>query len=155
MGTAQILWLFDRPIPFPNGPGRGLLGQILLSVWEGAAVRANTLRLLLVSVVTLCAVGESRSQSAGELFRACTGTDKLASTMCGMYMAGFMSGLTYEQITRGSGPQKICLPKGITGQQVQQVFEGFMRDYPKLQNEPKVDQPSFIIGLALRSAVHV
>jgi len=112
-------------------------------------VRTNTLRLLLVGVVTLCAVRENRSQSAGDLFRACTGTDRAASTMCGMYMAGFMSGLTFEQITRGSGPKKICLPEGITGQQVQQVFEGFMRDYPKLQNEPKVDQPSLIIGMAL------
>ena len=65
-------------------------------------MRTNTLHLLLVGVVTLCAVGESRSQSAGDLFRACTGIDKAASIMCGMYMTGFVSGLTYEQAARGT-----------------------------------------------------
>lgn len=98
----------------------------------------------------LLATREGRSQmSVGDLFRYCTTGDETLSQVCGVYMTGFMNGLNYEQITRGNGPEKICLPKDITGQNVKDVFEGFMRDYPKLQIAPEITQPSIIVGMAL------
>jgi hypothetical protein len=69
-----------------------------------------------------------------------------------MYMAGFMNGMTFEQLTRRNGPAKICLPEGMTGDQVKSVFEGFMRDYPKLQAEKGLDQPGLVVGMALLRA---
>lgn len=95
---------------------------------------------------------EGRSQSAGDMFRYCTGSDTTLSTMCGLYMAGFMNGVSFEQTTRGNGAQKICMPNDITGERVKEVFEGFMRDYPKLQNDPRINKPEIIIGMALLRA---
>jgi len=72
--------------------------------------------------------------------------------MCGVYMAGFMNGVTFEQLTRGNGPTKICMPDGIDGNRVKQLFEGFMREYPKLQTEAGLDQPGLAVGMALLRA---
>jgi hypothetical protein len=95
---------------------------------------------------------EAKSLSTGEVFAACTSTDKTAETMCAIYMTGFMNGITFDQITRGDGPNKICMPKGITGNDVKVIFEKFMRDNPKLQNETKLDQPAVVVGMALFQA---
>lgn len=51
------------------------------------------------------------------------------------------NGMTFEQLTQGNGPAKICLPEGMTGNRVKSVFEGFMRDYPKLQAEKDLTNP--------------
>lgn len=88
--------------------------------------------------------------TAGDLFASCTSTIELESTVCAVYMAGFMNGVTFEQITRGDGHQKICLPAGMTGKRVKTVFEGFMRDFPKLQQGE--NNPAAVIGIALFKA---
>ena len=62
-------------------------------------------------------------------------------------MTGFLAGMEMEQLTRGDGAQKVCLPKGINGYQVKTVFESFMRDNPKLQTGDS-NLPIFM-GLAL------
>ncbi len=90
---------------------------------------------------------EAKTMTAGELFEACTSTIKTASGVCTVYMAGFMAGMNVEQLTRGDGPQKVCMPEGITGERVKAVFEGFMRDYPKMQKGEA--EPSLTIGFAL------
>ena len=98
------------------------------------------------SSATTCWPGCARSKppAAGALFAICTSADTTPRGICGMYMAGFSAGMNIEQIL----PHKACLPKGITGIQVKTVFEGFMRDYPKLQEASGVDS-SIIVGLAL------
>jgi hypothetical protein len=84
----------------------------------------------------------------GELFGYCTGNNQTARTMCALYMAGFMNGLTIEQLN----PKKVCMPEGMTGSRVKEVFEGFMRDYPNLQTDAHLDQPGIIVHLALYRA---
>jgi hypothetical protein len=72
--------------------------------------------------------------------------------LCSVYLAGFMNGIYFEQANRGGGSQNICLPDDLTGERVKELFEAYMRDYPKLQDQPKLDQPSTIIGTALLRA---
>jgi hypothetical protein len=105
----------------------------------------TALRSLLTVGVLLFTSHESDALTVGDLYRFCTSSDQALATMCGLYMSGFMSGLSFQQ-TR---PQTICLPEDITGRRVKQAFEGFMRDYPKLQTAAEIDQISIIVGLAL------
>jgi len=95
---------------------------------------------------------ESKSQSAGDVFRACISADTAMNDLCSVYLAGFVNGIYFEQANRGGGSQKICLPDDLTGERVKELFEAYMRDYPKLQDQPKLDQPSIIIGTALLRA---
>jgi hypothetical protein len=103
------------------------------------------LRCLLTASILLLTYCESNALSVGDLYRFCVSSDKQLATMCGLYMAGFMNGMNFEQLK----PHKICMPEGLTGERVKQVFEGFMRDYPKLQTAEELDQVSIIVGLAL------
>jgi hypothetical protein len=67
-------------------------------------------------------------------------------------MTGFMDGLVYQQITGPGGPHKICLPERFSGMRVKETFEGFMRDFPWMQNDPKIDKPAVVVGMALGRA---
>ena len=96
---------------------------------------------MLVVPLGLLTQGEAKAMSAAELFTMCT--NKTTSGTCGVYMAGFITGMIF-------GSKKVCLPKGITGNQLKTIFESFMRNYPKLQTED-VDS-GFTIGLALLEA---
>lgn len=91
------------------------------------------------------AAAQSTSLNTETLFAYCTSKNQTANTMCALYMAGFMHGVTTEQLIRGDGPQKLCLPQGLTGNQVKDIFEGFTRDYPKAG----FDHPGLVIHLAL------
>jgi len=112
-------------------------------------VRTIISRVLLAAALLPLACSDAWAISAGDLYRYCTSGEKTLEKMCGLYMTGFMNGLVYQQITEPGGPQKICLPEGFTGKRVKETFEGFMRDYPGVQNEPKLDEPGIMVGMAL------
>lgn len=112
--------------------------------------------LLIAFVIPLALLTPAEAKSmatAGGMFASCTSTVKIESDVCAVYMAGFLAGVNMEQISRGDGHQKTCLPLGITGARVKTIFEGFMRDYPKVQELEKEENTKHLLELTIAMAL--
>ncbi len=88
---------------------------------------------------------DCHAETIGDFYRSCTSDEPALVTSCRLYMEGFLTGLNFEK-TR---PHTICLPDDVSGNQIKRVFDRFMRGYPKLQNDPSINQEELAVVIAM------
>ena len=83
-----------------------------------------------------------------QLVEMCTSRAKKADAFCTAWMGGFTSGLFGAQMAAKKGDDGVCLPEGLTPNQVRAIIEKFMNDHPSIR-----DLDAGSLGfVALRSA---